>query len=69
MKNAYVAHGENPVLLCSYGETPDKAIKSMAKLIKKFTDEDQNCTVLGINCSYDPEGDFLVSATISTSII
>ena len=31
---SYVAHSENPTVLCSYGETPAKAFKEMSKLMK-----------------------------------
>jgi hypothetical protein len=35
MNKAYVAVNENPVVLCSYGNSPAEAFKNMAKLMKK----------------------------------
>ncbi len=34
MKNAYEAIMENPRVFCSYGDTPAKALKRMAKLLE-----------------------------------
>jgi hypothetical protein len=31
----YIAHSENPTVLCSHGETPEKAFKQMSKLMKE----------------------------------
>jgi hypothetical protein len=35
MKKRYVATGEDPIVLCAYGNSPAKAFKNMAKLLKK----------------------------------
>jgi hypothetical protein len=63
--SAYVAHGERTTLLCSYGPTPAKAMKKMAKLINKHFNEDDSYLVLGINGHYDEDGTFCMNVTIS----
>jgi hypothetical protein len=63
--NAYVAHGELPIVLCAYGETPGKAMKKMAKLIDKYLSKDDSYLVLGMNSDYDENGIFCMNATIS----
>jgi hypothetical protein len=66
MKNdAYVAHGESPILLCAHGETPGKAMKKMAKLIDKHLKEDDGYLVLGMNSDYDSDGVFAMNVTLS----
>jgi uncharacterized lipoprotein NlpE involved in copper resistance len=35
LKKRYVASGENPKVLCSYGNTPAEAFKQMAKLLEE----------------------------------
>jgi len=50
-KGRYVAVHENPIVLCSYGDTPADAFKQMAKLIKE-----QDCQyVTAVNTSFDEE--------------
>lgn len=67
MKNyAYTAYGENPILLCSYGKTPGRAMKEMGKLIDKYLKKDEGYLVLGMNSSYDDDGIFCMNATISS---
>jgi hypothetical protein len=63
--NAYVAFGETPIVLCSYGTTPGKAMKKMTKLIDKYINENEDCVVLGLNSHYDEDGTFCMNATIS----
>jgi len=63
--NAYVAWGENPFLVCSYGPTPRKALSKLGRLIDKYIQEDPDILVLGINCHYDEDGLFNVNATLS----
>jgi hypothetical protein len=63
--NAYEATGENPILLCSYGKTPGKAMKAMGKLIDKHLNEDDSHLVLGMNSMYDENGVFCMNVTIS----
>jgi hypothetical protein len=66
MKNAaYVASGETPVVLCSYGTTPAKAMKKMAKLVDKFMYKYDDAVVLGFNSHYDDDGTFCMNVTIS----
>jgi hypothetical protein len=64
--NAYVAYGEDPVLVCSYGKTPGKAMKELGKLIDKHIKQNEDYLVLGMNSSYDEDGVFCMNATIST---
>jgi hypothetical protein len=67
MKNyAYVAHGELPIVLCAYGETPGKAMKKMAKLIDKHLNQDDSHLVLGMNSGYDDDGVFCMNVTLSS---
>jgi hypothetical protein len=63
--NAYLAYGEDPILLCAYGKTPGKAMKELGKLIDKFLKKDDSYLVLGMNSSYDEDGAFCMNATIS----
>jgi predicted RNase H-like HicB family nuclease len=63
--NAYVAHGEDPILVCAYGKTPGKAMKELGKLIDKYIKQDDDYLVLGMNSSYDEDGVFCMNATIS----
>jgi hypothetical protein len=63
--NAYVAHGELPILLCAYGETPGKAMRKMAKLIDKHLSEDDSNLILGMNSGYDEDGVFCMNVTLS----
>jgi hypothetical protein len=64
--NAYEAFGENPVLLCSHGKTPGKAMKDMAKLVDKYIKVDDTYLVLGMNSSYDEDGVFCMNVTLSS---
>jgi hypothetical protein len=63
--NAYIAFGERPYVVCSYGDTPGKALKKMAKLIDKKVKEDDSTIVLSLNSSYDENGIFVATATLS----
>jgi hypothetical protein len=63
--NAYIAYGENPIVLCSYGVTPGRAMKKMGKLIDSYVGEDEETIVLGVNCSYDEDGTFCMNVTLS----
>jgi hypothetical protein len=67
MKNnyAYTAWAENPFVVCAYGQTPNKALKKLGRLIDAYLDEDENTLVLGINCHYDEDGIFNINATLS----
>lgn len=62
---AYVAFGETPFVICAYGDTPGKSLKKMAKLIDKMIKEDDSTTVLSLNSSYDEDGIFVATATLS----
>jgi hypothetical protein len=62
---AYIAFGERPYIVCSYGDTPGKALKKMAKLIDKKVKEDDTTIVLSLNSSYDEDGIFVATATLS----
>jgi predicted proteasome-type protease len=62
---AYEAVGEKTILLCSYGNTPGKAMKAMGKLIDKHLDKDDSYLVLGTNSMYDEDGVFCMNVTIS----
>jgi hypothetical protein len=64
--NAYVAHGEEPILLCASGKTPGKAMRELGKLIDKHINKDDSYLVLGMNSSYDDDGVFCMNATISS---
>lgn len=64
--DAYTASGEFPILLCSYGRTPGKAMKEMGKLVDKYLKQDDSCLVLGMNSTYDDDGYFCMNATISS---
>jgi len=63
--NAYVASGEQTLLLCSYGKTPGKAMKAMGKLIDRHLRDDDSYLVLGTNSMYDEDGVFCMNVTIS----
>jgi len=63
--NAYEASGEETILLCAYGKTPGKAMKSMGKLIDKYVKVDDTYLVLGMNSSYDDDGVFCMNVTLS----
>jgi len=65
-KYAYEAHGENPLVLCSYGSTPGRAMKAMGKLIDKHIKKNESTLVLSINSMYDEDGVFCMNATISS---
>jgi len=66
MKNgAYVAFGEDPILLCSYGKTPGKSMKEMGKLIDKYVGVDDSYLVLGMNSLYDKDGTFCMNVTLA----
>lgn len=62
---AYVAHGEDPLVLCAYGETPGKAMKKMAKLVDSYVKNNDENLVLGMNSHYDDDGTFCMNVTIS----
>ena len=64
---AYIASGERPYIVCAYGDTPGKALKKMAKVIDKKVKEDDTTTVLSLNSSYDEDGTFLATATLSNT--
>jgi hypothetical protein len=63
--NAYTAYGENPLVLCSYGTTPGKAMKEMGKLVDKYIKESEDSLVLGMNSMYDEDGIFCMNVTLS----
>lgn len=65
--NAYIATGENPFIICVYGDTPGKSLKKMAKLIDKKIKEDDTTVILSLNSSYDEDGIFLATATLSNA--
>lgn len=62
---AYVATGENPVLLCSYGNTPAKALKAMSKLVDEYMNTHENTIILSFGCMYDND-EFCINATVSS---
>ena len=49
----YVAINENPIVLCSYGETMADAFKQMAKLLKKNESDSPYATVNAVHSSFD----------------
>jgi hypothetical protein len=63
--HAYIAWGESPFVVCSYGETPGKALKKLGRLIDDCIKDDQETLVLGINCHYDEDNLFNANATLS----
>ena len=67
MKNtgAYTAHGEMPLVLCSYGKTPGKAFKAMGKLVDEYLVEDNDYLILSVNSMYDDDGVFNLNVTLS----
>lgn len=66
-KHAYVAFGEQPLLICAYGKTAKDALKQLSKLLDKVMDDET--ILMGINVSLDEEGYQHLTATISTSVI
>jgi hypothetical protein len=34
-KKRYIAHSENPLVLCSYGSSPAEAFKQMSKMLEE----------------------------------
>jgi hypothetical protein len=55
VKGSYVAHGEHPTVLCSYGDTPAQAFKQMSKLMKE-----QDCQyVNAVHTYFDEEVHYL----------
>jgi hypothetical protein len=55
VKGNYVAFSENPMVLCSYGETPAQAFKQMSKLMKE-----QDCQyVSAVHTYFDEEVHYL----------
>lgn len=64
-RGAYVAVGESPVLLCSYGKTPAKALKAMAKLVDEYMDLNENTIVIGMSSMYDDD-EFFMNLTVSS---
>jgi hypothetical protein len=61
---AYTATGENPIVLCSYGKTPGKAMKAMGKLVDEYLKRNETFLVLGINSTYEDD-EFCLNVTIS----
>lgn len=64
--NSYEASGESPIVLCSYGKTPGKAMKEMGKLVDRYIKKDESVLILGTNSSYDEDGVFCMNVTISS---
>lgn len=62
---AYIASGEKPFIICAYGDTPGKALKKMAKLIDQIIKDDDTTAVLSLNSTYDEDGIFVATATLS----
>ena len=48
----YEAKNENPIVLCSYGESPADAFKQMAKLLKK-SDLSDFASINAVNTSFE----------------
>ena len=66
-KNAYVAFGEYPTLVCAYGKTTKDALKQLSKILDKTMDEDT--ILMGINVHLDDDGYQHLTATISTTVV
>lgn len=66
---AYVAHGEYAELVCSFDKSPAKALKSVAKKINEMNKLNDSLMLTGVNISYDDEGIYYVTATVSTAIL
>lgn len=49
----YVAINENPIVLCSYGDTMADAFKQMAKLLKKNQHDFPYSTINAVHSSFD----------------
>ena len=49
----YEAKNENPIVLCSYGESPADAFKQMAKLLKKSDLVSDFASVNAVNTSFE----------------
>jgi predicted glutamine amidotransferase len=64
---AYLALGERPFIICAYGDNPGSVLKKMARLINKKIKEDDTTTVLSLNSSYDEDGIFVATATLSNA--
>lgn len=65
-KNAYVAFGEQPTMVCSYGKTTKDALKQLSKILDEVMDEDT--MLMGINVYLDDDGYQHLTATISTAL-
>jgi len=63
--HAYLAWGESPFVVCSWGETPGKALRKLGRLIDQQVKEDESVIVLSTNCHYDEDGVFNANATLS----
>jgi len=63
--NVYIAHGEDAFIVCGYGNTHGSALKKVGKLIDDLVKENPDVLVLGLNSSYDEDGEFCVTATLS----
>jgi hypothetical protein len=48
----YEAKNEDPIVLCSYGESPADAFKQMAKLLKK-SDLSDFASINAVNTSFE----------------
>jgi hypothetical protein len=68
MSKAYVAHGERAILVVGYDKKPAKAMKRVANLITEMQQEDEWLMLLGLNTSYDEDGYYHVTATLSTTV-
>jgi hypothetical protein len=51
----YVATNENPLVLCSYGETAAEAFKQMYKLLKENEDDYVYRSVSAVNSYFNQE--------------
>lgn len=65
MSKAYVANGEHIALICGYDKNPAKALKKVAKLVEKITNDDPNVMLSGMNVYFDDEHNYNINAYLS----
>ena len=69
MSKAYLASGEYAQLVCAYDKNPAKALKKVSKFINGMQKGDSDIMLSGVNVSYDEEGFYHITATVSTVMI
>lgn len=64
---AYVATGEYAQLVCAYDKNPAKVLKAIARKVEKMLVNDEWLMLSGVNVSYDDEGFYNITATVSST--